>query len=116
MDNIYKRIVLFLFGCIPVRMLFVYLAKTLAKRNVNFLATVLSIPMIGFLYLYITNSRQHGPETFGSLIWWHRLRIVHFSMYLIFILLVIQHNEYAYVPLLVDVIIGFVAFVIYHAN
>lgn len=115
MENIYKRRLLFLFGCIPVRVLFVYLAKTLTKRYINFLAIVLSIPMIGFLQLYITNSRRTGPETFGSPIWWHKLRIVHFSMYLIFILLAIQNNECAYVPLLLDVIIGFVAFVIYHA-
>ena len=35
--------------------------------------------------LYITNSLQTAPETFGDGIWWNQSQIIHFLSYLLFL-------------------------------
>jgi len=114
MNDIDKRRFLFILGCIPSRLFIVYLAKTLNPEYLNYLALCLCIPMIGFLYIYLTNSRKTGIETFGARIWWNQLRIVHFLLYLLFMFFVLTNKKHAYLPLLFDVIIGFIAFVHHH--
>jgi hypothetical protein len=118
MEQINKRRLFFLLGCVPTRLFIVYLAKTSTTRPffLNCMAVLSSIPMIGFLYLYMTKSRMTGMETYGQPIWWHELRIVHFLFYLAFITMVFATPRLAYIPLLFDVIMGTMAFFIHHAN
>jgi len=111
MDPLTKRILLFTFGCIPIRTLFVYIATTPYKRH---LAYALIFPMIGFLYLYFTNTRNTGMETFGQPIWWKELRILHASLYAWYIINVFLDQPCAYIPLALDVMIGAVAFLMHH--
>ena len=49
MTDIQKRFLLFLFGCIGVRTLFVYLAKIASKPMLKILGYVALLPAIGFL-------------------------------------------------------------------
>jgi hypothetical protein len=116
MDQINKRRLLFLLGCVPSRLFVVYLAKTLKPFFLNIMAIVSSIPMLGFLYLYVTKSRMTGMETYGQPIWWHELRIVHFLFHLSFIIMVYTTPRFAFIPLLLDVIVGTIAFLTHHAN
>jgi hypothetical protein len=53
MNNIQKRFILFLFGCIVVRFLFVYIAKNYTKylKQMGLIALVISF---GFFYVYFT--------------------------------------------------------------
>jgi hypothetical protein len=70
MNNIQKRFILFLFGCIVVRLLFVYLAKE--KQDylpiMGFIALGIGI---GFLVAY--NRRLVGREVFGEKIWGNKV-------------------------------------------
>ena len=114
-NNIFlKRILLFLFGCITVRLLLVYLAKTLPSKYLKYMGYIALIPAIGFAYIFITGSRKTGAEVFGDKIWWNNLRPVHSLLYFIFAYLAINASTKAFIPLLIDVIIGLVSFLVYH--
>jgi hypothetical protein len=114
MDNLHKRYFLFLIGCIGVRSLFVIIAKQINKNYLPYLGTLALLPAFGFLYIYFTGIRKTGPEVFGNKIWWNSLRPVHGLLYLCFAYLAICKSNYAYVPLLIDVIVGLLAFLNYH--
>jgi|TARA_B100000780_G_C21039789_1_gene417200 hypothetical protein len=114
MNNIQKRFLAFMLLCIPVRIMFVFIAKMVNKKHLPLLGYLSILPALGFAYIFIFGKRKKGGETFGQKIWWNNLRPVHSFLYLIFAYLAITKNNNAYFPLLVDVIIGFVAFVIYH--
>lgn len=114
MNNLYKRYFLFLVGCIGVRSLFVVAAKNVNKKYLPYASLPALAIGLGFLYIYFTGSRKTGREVFGEKIWWNHLRPVHGMLYLVFAYLAFVQNSYAYVPLLIDVIAGLVAFLHYH--
>ena len=103
-----KRKLLFLIGCIGTRSFLVYLAKY-KQQYLKYMGLIAIIPTIGFLYYYFTGTRTKGPETFGKLIWWNNMRPIHAFNYALFTLLALTQPEYAYIPLLIDVCIGLVA-------
>ena len=113
MNNIQKRFLLFLLGCIPVRAGFMLVAKKYTNylRLMSYFAIIISI---GFFYLFATGSRTTGTETFGDKIWWNDLRPVHGLLYLLFAVFAYNKSEYAWVFLLIDVILGFVSFLSFH--
>ena len=114
MNNIQKRLLLFLIGCIGTRTLFVYLAKTTNKTYLTFMGYLALIPALGFFYIYFTGSRQTGKEVFGEKIWWNSLRPIHGALYALFAYNAIMGNSNAYVYLLVDVLLGLVSFLTFH--
>ena len=114
MEDIQKRFLLFLILCIGIRLLFVYLAKTLDKKYVKIMALPAIVISIGFFYIFLTGSRKTGAETFGSKIWWNILRPIHGFLYLYFAYLALSENNLAYIPLLIDVILGIISFLSYH--
>ena len=114
MNNIQKRFLLFIFGCISIRLLFVYIAKTIDNSYLPILGLLALIPAIGFFYIFFTNSRETGPEVFGEKIWWNNLRILHGLLYLIFAILAITRQSYAWIALLIDVSIGLLSFLYFH--
>ena len=62
----------------------------------------------GFLYLYFTNGRLNAPEA-GGKTWWSKLRIIHGLLYLTAGIYALQNNKLCWVPLLIDVVFGFLA-------
>jgi hypothetical protein len=114
MNNIQKRFLLFLIGCIGTRTLFVYLAKTTNKSYLNIIGYLALIPAFGFFYIYFTGSRQTGKEVFGEKIWWNSLRPIHGTLYALFAYNAIMGNSNAYIYLLVDVLLGLVSFLTFH--
>ena len=72
------------------------------------------VPAIGFIYIYLTNSRQTGAEVFGGKIWWNNIRPIHGLLYGMFAYNAIKQNSGAYKYLLVDVIIGLISFLMHH--
>ena len=114
MNNIQKRFALFLLGCIPTRLAFVYIAKNISLKYLPLLGYLALLPAIGFIYIYLTGSRQTGGETFGDKIWWNNLRPLHAILYLLFSYNAILKNNNAWIYLLIDVIIGLVSFLIFH--
>jgi len=114
LNTIQKRFLLFLIGCIGVRTLFVYVAKTLQPKTLQLLGYLALLPSIGFLYIYLTDSRKTGGEVFGSKIWWNSLRPLHSLLYALFAYFAIIKNKKAWRFLAADVLIGLVAFLSYH--
>jgi len=107
----YKSLLLFLFACIPVRILIAYLAKTGSLRTLQILGVFAVAVSIGFMYVYFTGSRQTGPEVFGGKIWWNDFRPVHAFLYAYFAFMVFVTKQYdtAWLVLGADVIVGLFA-------
>lgn len=114
MNNIQKRFLLFLIGCIGTRSFFVYAAKYININYLPFLGYLALLPTIGFIYIYLTGSRETGVEVFGDKIWWNNLRPLHALLYGLFAYSAINKNPFAWKFLLIDVIIGLAAFLSFH--
>lgn len=114
MDPIRKRILLFLLGCMGARLLLVYVAKSISTELLKYMGYVLLIPAFGFIYIYLTGSRKTGPEVFGDKIWWNHLRPIHALLYFMFSYNAINGNTNAWIYLLIDVVFGFVSFMLKH--
>lgn len=114
MNNIQKRFLLFLFGCIAVRTLFAYVAKTIDVKYLPYLGALAILPAVGFLYIFFTKSRETGREVFGEKIWWNNLRPLHALLYLTFAFLAFQKKQYSWIPLAIDVCVGLVSFLTFH--
>ena len=114
MNAIQKRFLMFLIGCIGFRFLLVWLAKTVNKKYLPLMGLLALGPVIGFSYIYFTNSRNTGAEVFGSKIWWNYMRPIHALLYLIFSVMAFKESTSAWIPLLIDVSVGLLAFLNYH--
>ena len=114
MNNLQKRFLMFLIGCIGVRSLFVIIAKYINTKYLKYLGYLALLPAIGFIYIYLTGSRKTGPETFGEKIWWNNLRPIHSMLYFLFAYNAINGNKQAWIYLLVDVLFGLISFLIHH--
>ena len=114
MKIIQKRFLAFLLLCIPVRIAFVFVAKNIDKNYLPYLGFLGILPALGFFHIFLFGKRKSGGETFGQKIWWNNLRPVHSALYFLFVYLALNKNNQAYVPLIIDVVIGFFSFIIYH--
>ena len=114
MDKYYKRILIFLFACIGVRLALVFIAKNINIEYLPYMGYLALLPAFGFLYIYMNNLRKTGPEVFGDVIWWNLLRPIHSLLYFTFAYNAIYKNSNSWIYLLIDVLIGFNSFVIYH--
>ena len=114
MNSIQKRFLLFIIGCIGIRTGIFILAKYINLEFLPILGYISLLPAIGFLYIYLTGKRLTGPEVFGENIWWNTLRPIHAILYLIFAYNAIHKNPNSWIYLCLDVIIGFISFILYH--
>lgn len=114
MNNIQKRFLLFLIGCIGTRLLFVFIAKNINISYLHYLGYLALLPAIGFLYIFLTGSRKTGGEVFGEKIWWNNLRPIHALLYILFAYNAILGRRSSWKFLLYDVIFGLIAFLYYH--
>jgi hypothetical protein len=114
LTSIQKRFLLFLGACIPVRLLFVFVAWTVSIKYLRLLGYIALLPAIGFLYLFVSGKRQVGLETQGEPIWWSKFRSIHGIMYLLFAIYAIKGVRSAYLFLLIDVLIGLGLFLWFH--
>jgi len=114
MNNIQKRVLLFLVGCIGIRTLFVIAAKNSPVAYLKYMVYLALLPAIGFVYIFLTGSRQTGVEVFGGKIWWNDLRPIHAVFYFLFAYNAIMGNTGAWVYLLIDVLFGLSGFIYFH--
>lgn len=116
-NNIQKRFLLFLGGCIPARLFLALTAKygnTIVK---NILGVISFIIASGFLLIYFGGLRKTGLETGGEKIWWNHLRPIHASLYYLFSYNIFFGNkENAWKILIIDVILGFLSFLYFHLS
>ena len=113
----YKSLLLFLFACIPLRIFIAYLAKTGSLRTLQLIAVFAIAVSIGFIYVYVTGSRQTGLEVFGGKIWWNDFRPVHAFLYAYFAFMVFITKQYdtAWLALATDVVVGLFASFMHYA-
>jgi hypothetical protein len=111
---IQKRFLLFLGACIPVRLLFVFVAWSISIKYLHILGYIALLPTIGFLYLFVSGKRQVGLETQGQPIWWSKFRSIHGILYLLFSIYAIKGFRDAYLFLLIDVLLGLGLFIWFH--
>lgn len=114
MNTLQKRFLLFLVGCIGTRAAFVYIAKTIRPEYLPYMGYLALLPAFGFLFIYLTKSRETGAEVFGDKIWWNDLRPIHSLLYGLFAYNAIMMNSSAWKYLLVDVSVGFISFLMHH--
>jgi hypothetical protein len=111
MNQLQKIFLFYLIGCIGVRSLFVIIAKN-TKKYLKYLGYLALLPAIGFMYIYLTGRKGKGG--FGQKIWWNHLRPIHSILYFLFAYNAIIGNSYAWIYLLIDVIISLISFLSYH--
>ena len=114
MNAIQKRFLMFLGGCIPLRLLLVYIAKNIPLEYLPYMGIVTLLPAFGFIYLYLSGQRTVGLETQGAPIWWAPFRIIHGLLYLAFSIYALNRVRTAYRILAVDVILGLGLFLWHH--
>ena len=114
MSDIQKRFLLFIFGCIGMRALFVIIAKNIDIKFLPYLGYLALVMAAGFIYIFLTGSRKTGMETFGAKIWWNDLRPIHGIFYSLFAYNAITGHQNAWIYLLVDVVFGLASFLIFH--
>ena len=114
-NDLQKRFVMFLVGCIGVRSLLVIIAKYINIQYLKYLGYLALVPAIGFMYIFISGTRKTGAEVFGGKIWWNNLRPIHSILYFLFAYNAIMGNRNAWIFLLVDVLFGLTSFLIYHS-
>lgn len=112
----HKRNLLFLVGCLGTRSLIAYAAKYVDKPKLKIMGYIALVPALVWLYMYFIKPRTTGPEVFGGTIWWNNWRIVHAMTYILFAVYAIKGEDFAYMPLAVDVFIGFIAFTMNYAH
>lgn len=105
-----KSKILFLLGCIPVRILLAAFTYKLEEKYLPYLSVILFAVGASFIYLYITNSRLKAPEAGGET-WWKNLRPIHGMFYLIAGLYALKKDRSAAVILVIDVVFGLGAFI-----
>lgn len=108
-----ERVVLFLVGCIGIRLLLVYIAKTVNLTLLRYMGYLLLLPGFGLFYIY-ARMQSPGVGAFGGHIWWNQLRPIHGLLYLLFSYHAILGHPYAWMYLLVDVVFGFAMFVTHY--
>ncbi len=116
MNNIQKRILLFLIVCITVRLSFVIISKNASSENLKYMGYMALVPAFGFMYIFLNDLRQTGVETFGEKIWWNNLRPLHGILYFLFAYYAINQHSEAWMFLLIDVCIGLSGFLLFHYN
>jgi hypothetical protein len=118
MNSIQLRFLYFLLGCIPSRLLLVWVAKHHANSTTERVMLSMITMVVGgaFLFLFVTGYRSTGPEVFGGEIWWKQIRIIHALLYLMYAysLMADKHSSNAWMILLFDVIVGLSSFLVYH--
>ena len=112
---IQKIFLLFLLLCIPARFGLTALAKFIPLKFLPVMGVVYLVIGASFLYLNLFNKRLTGVETGGNVIWWNDLRPVHGFLAIIFAILAISKVRDAWLVLLVDTLIGLIAFLVYHS-
>lgn len=97
------RLILYLFFCIPSRLLLAYLCKIIDQQYLFYLGIIIGIMGIGMGYLYFTKGRMNAVEGGGNT-WWAEYRLFHASLFLGSAFYLLNESRNGYFPLLLDTI------------
>lgn len=120
MNDEQKSMTLFLLGCIPARLFLAYLSylsyNSYNTKYMNMIGVLCLFISIGFISIYVFGLRKTGQETFGKPIWWNDLRPIHGFLYAVAAYCAFYSKENVWKILLLDAMIGLVAFVRHHST
>lgn len=105
---------MFLFGCMAARFGLVLLAYVLPPKYLPWMGAAALAIATGFFLIYVNGWRKTGLETGGKRIWWNDLRPIHAFLWFAFAALALMKQRKAWVVLLIDTLIGLVAFTLHH--
>jgi ABC-type xylose transport system permease subunit len=109
--------ILFLLLCIPLRLSLALIAKNASYNVLRLLALFAIIIGIGFWVIFLGGYRKTGVETGGKPIWWNNIRPLHGTIFILFAILVLTpYYNNAWYLLLLDVIIGLIAFIVHYSK
>jgi hypothetical protein len=112
MNDFQKRFLMFMIGCLGARSALAYATKIINPDYLPYIGIIILFGAIRFIYLFFTNPT--GPQFLGKDIWWNNVRPLHFVFYLLFAVSAIMKKSYAWIFLLLDVILALVSFLVYH--
>ena len=101
----------FIYGCIPVRILLAASLFVAPEARLTVVSTILSAIGVSFAVLYMFKLRMNAPEG-GGKTWWNYFRPLHAVLYLLAAHFLLTGNRrYASMVLIIDVIVGMVAWI-----
>ena len=109
------RIILYIFVCLSVRSIPIYIITAYPSiYSIVSITAVLFYLLIGvsFLKTWLLSQTKYG--FFGGDIWWHDLRLFHSICYLVFVFLFIITKSYFTKILLFDLAVSFISFFIHY--
>ena len=112
MNDFQQRFLMFMIGCLGARSALAYATKVINPDYLPYIGIIILFGAIRFIYLFFTNPT--GPQFLGKDIWWNNVRPLHFVFYLLFAVSAIMKKSYAWIFLLLDVILALVSFLVYH--
>ena len=118
-ENVFKnvkyRMLIFIIFCIGARLGLAYLAAKIPDSYLTLYSAIIGLIGVSFLFLYFTDGRKTGAETGGNTIWWSNLRPIHGIMYVVSgSLLLYKYKSLGSKFILVDTLIGLIAFLVHH--
>jgi len=102
-----NRLILFSV-CIAVRIIIAYVAYLATPPYLRYMGYIAILPILDHLYLFFKDTRKKG--FFGGEVWWNYVRPIHVVLYTLFAYNAIQGNHQAWIYLLLDVLVGLLAF------
>ena len=110
--DVQTKTILFFSFCVTARFFIAYLAYLATRYQSKYPIWKLFalIPLtIGIVmaYLYFTNTRLNAPEG-GGITWWANYRLIHAVLYITTAIYIAQGNDKAWVPIVIDTILGIV--------
>ena len=116
MITIENRFLLFFIFCMGVRFSIALVAKNINIKLLKYMGYIFFIVAIRFAYIYVNDTfydiKTYQP--FSDKIWWNDLRPIHSFFYLLFSYNAISGNKYAWIYLLIDVLLGLISFLTYY--
>jgi hypothetical protein len=101
---------LFFLVCLPIRILLIIFVKYIPEKYLPYFSWIFLLISINFLVVY--NNRMKG--IFHKYSWWNELRPIHSCLYLLTFIYTYHKNPYSWIPLTVDVILGFTSFIFHY--
>jgi hypothetical protein len=108
-----QRKLAFVLGCMQLRIIIALLPLYISSSSLPYYAVLLTCFGLSFLYLYFANLRLDAIEG-GGITWWANFRILHASLYICAAIYAFQRKRIAFIPLLIDTLIGLMLFLHNH--
>lgn len=113
-NEVLRRNLLFLIGCLGVRGMLVVAAYLLPLNYLKYLGFIMLLFAAGFGGTWALGLRQGPLGGFGTKMWWQEHRLYHAINFLAFAILAIKKNRFSWLILLFDWILGLSFFMNQH--